>query len=72
MSGEASRPGGDASGTTLERAVDRYHELLAEGDTAAASVAYMREAFERANLIFGGRPLSPSMYRRTAAATSIR
>jgi len=57
MSGEASRsvsPGGDL----LERAVARYHEILASIDTAE-SVAHTRDGFERANLIFGGRPLSP-------------
>ena len=47
MSGEASKivsPGGDL----LERAVARYHEILASIDTAE-SVAFMRESFERAN-----------------------
>jgi hypothetical protein len=43
----------------LRRAVDRYHELLATGDLAERSIAFMGEQFERANLIFGGRPLAP-------------
>jgi hypothetical protein len=41
------------------RAVDRFHELLAAGDLAGRSETYLREQFERENLIFGGRPLSP-------------
>ena len=53
MSGKA------ATRAALERDVARYHEILAEGDTAAESIAYMNEAFARANLIFGGRPLAP-------------
>jgi hypothetical protein len=48
-----------ATRAALERAVARYHEILAEGDMAAESIAYMNEAFARANLIFGGRPLAP-------------
>jgi hypothetical protein len=56
MTGEA---GHAASADLLRRAVDRYHELLAEGDAGERSVAYMRESYERENLIFGGRPLSP-------------
>jgi hypothetical protein len=41
------------------RAVERYHELLAAGDVAARSEAYVRDRFARENLGFGGRPLSP-------------
>lgn len=61
MPGDASHSAGaaEASGDLLQRAVERYHELLGEGDLGVASAAYMREQFERANLIFGGRPLSP-------------
>lgn len=60
MTSEASRPGeGASSHDLLHRAVDRYHELLASGDTAERSLAHMRDGFERAGLIFGGRPLSP-------------
>jgi hypothetical protein len=54
--------GGDsgiAGAELLERAVARYHEILASGDTAAECISYMHDQFERANLIFGGRPLSP-------------
>ena len=43
----------------LRRAIDRYHELLGTGDLGAQSVAFLRERFERENLIFGGRPLTP-------------
>jgi hypothetical protein len=52
MTGEATAAG------LLERAVARYHEILAEHD-AAEVVAHMNERFAEANLIFGGRPLSP-------------
>lgn len=55
----ASDPGRSATDGLLERAVGRFHAILAEGDTAARSMAYMHAQFERANLIFGGRPLSP-------------
>lgn len=41
------------------RAVERFHTLLGEGDAAARSEAYLRERFAQANLLFGGRPLSP-------------
>jgi hypothetical protein len=57
MAGEASMSA-SPGGALLERAVARYHEILASIDTAE-SVAIMRDSFERANLIFGGRPLSP-------------
>lgn len=58
MTSEASR-GEGAGESHLWRAVARYHEILAEGDTAARSIAYMTEQFAEANLVFGGRPLSP-------------
>lgn len=54
-----TEPGRTQAIVLLERAVERYHAILAEGDTAARSTEYMREQFERANLIFGGRPLTP-------------
>lgn len=56
MGTEASVPAGAGE---LARAVERYHDILASGDTAARSAAHMREQFEAANLVFGGRPLSP-------------
>ena len=59
MSGEASRTDDVAGAGLLERAVARYHEILKAEGNEAACVAYMREQYERTNLIFGGRPLSP-------------
>ena len=59
MSGEVGGARSGESSGLLERAVARYHEILEAGDTAARSAAHMHEGFERANLIFGGRPLSP-------------
>ncbi len=56
MTGE---PGRSQAIGLLDRAVERFHAILAEGDTAARSAAYMHEQFEQANLIFGGRPLTP-------------
>lgn len=55
----ATEPGRSQAAALLESAVDRFHAILADGDTAARSAEYMRDQFERANLIFGGRPLSP-------------
>ena len=43
MSSEASKSPG---GALLDRAVARYHEILAEGDTASRSIETMREGFE--------------------------
>jgi hypothetical protein len=66
MSSEASTSPGAG---LLDRAVARYHEILAEGDTAQRSIETMREGFERANLIFGGRPLSPYLRPHFVTAT---
>ena len=43
----------------LHKAVERYHQLLADADLAEASRAMLDEGLERAKLIFGGRRLSP-------------
>ncbi len=43
----------------VNRAVSRYHTLLAERDLEEASRALLDEGLERAKLIFGGRRLSP-------------
>ena len=43
----------------LRRAVDYYHELLAEPELAEASRRWLDEGLEKAKLIFGGRRLSP-------------
>ena len=43
----------------LHKAVDSYHNLLAEKELAEASRAMLDEGLERAKLIFGGRRLSP-------------
>ena len=56
MSREASTSTGSHA---LQRAVERYHQILVEGDTAERCIRYTQEHFERANLIFGGRPLCP-------------
>src|SRR5215470_1772429 len=40
-------------------AVVRYHDLLANENLAADSIAVLDEGLERAKLIFGGRRLSP-------------
>ena len=54
MSGEVGRAGDVAARIAAHnRMVDRYHEIVAEGDMAERSIAYMAEAFDRANLIFG-------------------
>lgn len=43
----------------VNRAVSRYHTLLAERDLEEASRAMLDEGLDRAKLIFGGRRLSP-------------
>jgi len=40
-------------------AVVRYHDLLADENLAADSIAVLDEGLEKAKLIFGGRRLSP-------------
>ena len=43
----------------LKQAVAHYHDLLADADLASSSRQVLDQGFERAKLIFGGRPLSP-------------
>jgi len=43
----------------LKEAVAHYHDLLADADLASSSRQVLDQGFERAKLIFGGRPLSP-------------
>jgi len=43
----------------LKEAVAHYHDLLADADLASSSRQLLDQGFERAKLIFGGRPLSP-------------
>src|SRR5690242_4671467 len=40
-------------------AVVRYHDLLADQNLAAESIAVLNEGLEKAKLVFGGRRLSP-------------
>ncbi|MGI8566508.1 MAG: hypothetical protein ACR2LZ_08525, partial [Pyrinomonadaceae bacterium] len=43
----------------LHEAVEYYHRLLSDPETAESSRAMLDDGLERAKLIFGGRRLSP-------------
>jgi uncharacterized circularly permuted ATP-grasp superfamily protein len=48
----------------VQRAVDAYHELLADDELAAASAAQLQDGQHEANLYFGEHPLSISLRPR--------
>jgi len=48
----------------VERAVEAYHDLLADGELAAASADQLQRAQHAANLYFGEHPLSISLRPR--------